>query len=343
MQVMRGAKRKGVRYFGPYAPRLGDPRDRRPAAAGLPGPHLLAPGCSSAPARSAGPACSATSASARRPASAGSRAEEHRELAEEFCDFMAGRTGRFIRRLEQRDARRRRRAGVRAGRPAARRHRGAAAGHGEAGGRARRRHRRRRDRVRRGRARGRRPGLPRPRRPGPRPARLGRRQGRGASPPATWSSTSCRSSTARSERATACPSEVLVPGAARRRRGGRRAAGSASSAARRVDLRVPQRGDKKALMETVERNAEQALAPAQDQARRRPDHPLQGAGGDRRTRSTWTRRRCASSATTSPTSRATDVVASMVVFEDGLARKSEYRRFVIRTSTDRTTSPPCTR
>ena len=26
----------------------------------------------------------------------------------------------------------------------------------------------------------------------------------------------------------------------------------------------------------------------------------------------------------------TEVVASMVVFEDGLARKSEYRRFVIR-------------
>ena len=38
---MRGAKKKGVRYFGPVLPRLGDPRDPRPAAAGLPGPHLL--------------------------------------------------------------------------------------------------------------------------------------------------------------------------------------------------------------------------------------------------------------------------------------------------------------
>ncbi|MFD0428744.1 UvrB/UvrC motif-containing protein [Streptomyces zhihengii] len=27
--------------------------------------------------------------------------EEHRELAEEFCDFMAGRTGTYIRRLEK--------------------------------------------------------------------------------------------------------------------------------------------------------------------------------------------------------------------------------------------------
>ncbi|MGK5643678.1 UvrB/UvrC motif-containing protein, partial [Streptomyces sp. URMC 126] len=28
-------------------------------------------------------------------------AEEHRRLAEEFCDFMAGRTGAHLRRLEQ--------------------------------------------------------------------------------------------------------------------------------------------------------------------------------------------------------------------------------------------------
>ena len=40
----------------------------------------------------------------------------------------------------------------------------------------------------------------------------------------------------------------------------------------------------------------------------------------------------------------TEVVASMVVFEDGLARKGEYRRFVIRgRRRRRTTSRPCTR
>ncbi len=42
----------------------------------------------------------------------------------------------------------------------------------------------------------------------------------------------------------------------------------------------------------------------------------------------------------------TEVVASMVVFEDGLARKSEYRRFVIRAvggEGGRTTWPRCTR
>ena len=42
------------------------------------------------------------------------------------------------------------------------------------------------------------------------------------------------------------------------------------------------------------------------------------------------RRRCASSASTSATCRAPTSVASMVVFEDGLARKSEYRRFAMR-------------
>ncbi len=50
----------------------------------------------------------------------------------------------------------------------------------------------------------------------------------------------------------------------------------------RVVLRVPQRGDKKALMETVARNAGRGARPAQAAPGRRPDHPQQGAGGDRR-------------------------------------------------------------
>ena len=70
-QVLRGAKRKGTRYFGPYAHAWAIRETARPAAAGLPDAHLL-PGCSSAPARSAGPACWATSTSARRRASAAS-------------------------------------------------------------------------------------------------------------------------------------------------------------------------------------------------------------------------------------------------------------------------------
>ena len=109
MQVMRGAEAQGRPLLRPLLPRLGDPRDPRPAAAGVPGAHLLQRACSSAPGRSAGRACSATSASARRRASAGSSAEEHRAIVEDFCDFMAGQTDRVHQRLEKRDAGRRRR------------------------------------------------------------------------------------------------------------------------------------------------------------------------------------------------------------------------------------------
>ena len=53
-------------------------------------------------------------------------------------------------------------------------------------------------------------------------------------------------------------------------------------------------------------------------------------------------RRCASSATTCRTSRGTNIVASMVVFEDGLPRKDQYRRFnVPRPPTTPTRSTRC--
>ena len=101
----------------------------------------------------------------------------------------------------------------------------------------------------------------------------------------------------------------------------------------RVSLRVPQRGDKKALLETVARNAKEALA----------RHKLRRAGD------LTTRSRAldeigeALAMETSPLRiecydvsqiQGTDVVASMVVFEDGLARKSEYRRFAVRGNAD---------
>ena len=96
-----------------------------------------------------------------------------------------------------------------------------------------------------------------------------------------------------------------------------------------VAVRVPQRGDKRALMDTVRRNAEQSLnrhkltragdltarsqALAQlQEALALPDAPL--------------RIECYDVSHV----QGAQVVASMVVFEDGLARKSEYRRFVIR-------------
>lgn len=101
----------------------------------------------------------------------------------------------------------------------------------------------------------------------------------------------------------------------------------------RVTLRVPQRGDKRSLLETVARNAGESLA----------RHKLRRAG-DLTTRSKALDEIAeALSMDTAPLRiecfdvsqiQGTDVVASMVVFEDGLARKSEYRRFAVRGNPD---------
>jgi excinuclease ABC subunit C len=97
----------------------------------------------------------------------------------------------------------------------------------------------------------------------------------------------------------------------------------------RVSLRVPQRGDKRALMETVQRNAEQAfqqhkLKRATDlTARSQALTEIQEALG---LESAPLRIECFDVSHV----QGTNVVASMVVFEDGLPRKSEYRRFAIR-------------
>ncbi len=98
---------------------------------------------------------------------------------------------------------------------------------------------------------------------------------------------------------------------------------------RRVHLRVPRRGDKRALLETVHRNALQALA--QHKTRRASDltarsRALQEIQDQLGLDEAPLRIECFDVSNLQGTS----VVASMVVFEDGLARKSEYRRFAIR-------------
>jgi excinuclease ABC subunit C len=96
-----------------------------------------------------------------------------------------------------------------------------------------------------------------------------------------------------------------------------------------VSLRVPQRGDKKALLETVARNAGESLA--LHKTRRASDLTTrskalseiqEGLGLD----DAPLRIECYDVSNL----QGTHVVASMVVFEDGLARKSEYRRFAIK-------------
>ena len=96
-----------------------------------------------------------------------------------------------------------------------------------------------------------------------------------------------------------------------------------------VSLRVPQRGDKKALLEVVARNAAETLA--LHKTRRASDLTTrskalneiqEGLGLD----DAPLRIECYDVSNL----QGTHVVASMVVFEDGLARKSEYRRFAIK-------------
>jgi excinuclease ABC subunit C len=103
----------------------------------------------------------------------------------------------------------------------------------------------------------------------------------------------------------------------------------------RVSLRVPQRGDKRSLLETVERNAKEAFARHRvkrssdltarslalaelQEALELPEAPL--------------RIECMDVSHV----QGTNVVASMVVFEDGLAKKSDYRRFSVAAGTDDT-------
>jgi excinuclease ABC subunit C len=97
----------------------------------------------------------------------------------------------------------------------------------------------------------------------------------------------------------------------------------------KVAIRVPRRGDKRALAETVKRNAQDALA----------QHKLKRAGD-------FTARSAALQSIQEALGLAdaplriecvdishvqgTDVVASLVVFEDGLPRKSDYRHYAIR-------------
>ncbi len=159
--------------------------------------------------------------------------------------------------------------------------------------------------------------------PGPRTARVrdGDRSGwtSGAGDPGSWGT--------EGPAAPGVPRQVLVPelpedaevyeGFLAGRRGGP------------VTLAVPQRGGKRALMETVTRNAGEELA--RHRLRRASDHDsraraLEALRVELNLPQAPLRIECYDMSHL----QGTDYVGSMVVLEDGLPRRSEYRRFRIR-------------
>jgi excinuclease ABC subunit C len=102
-----------------------------------------------------------------------------------------------------------------------------------------------------------------------------------------------------------------------------------SKAGRRVNVRIPVRGQKRALLDTVSTNATQTLQT--HKLRRAGDLSTRAAaleeiGEALEMQQAPLRIECIDISNL----QGNDVVASMVVFEDGLPRKSDYRRFAIR-------------
>lgn len=97
-----------------------------------------------------------------------------------------------------------------------------------------------------------------------------------------------------------------------------------------VDVRIPQRGDKRSLMDTALTNAADALA--RHRLKRSNDLTARSeALGELQEYLELGEAPLRIECIDISTLQGTDTVASLVVFEDGLPRKGEYRTFVIKT------------
>ncbi|MCC3654758.1 excinuclease ABC subunit UvrC [Streptomyces sp. S07_1.15] len=324
VQVMRGPKRKGVRYFGPYAHAWAI-RETVDLMLRVFPVRTCSAGVFKRSAQIGRPCLLGYIGKCSAPCVGRVSAEEHRELAEDFCAFMAGRTGAYLQRLERwmREAAEemeyeraaRLRDDIEALRRAMEKNAVVltdatdadliAVAEDELEAAVQIFH------VRGGRVRGQR----------------GWVTDKVEAVDTAGLVEHALQQLYGEESGEGVPREVLVPAlpdpvepladwlAGRR--------GS------RVDLRIPQRGDKKDLMATVLRNAQQALVlhktkRASDLTTRSRalEEIAEALGLD----SVPLRIECFDISHL----QGEDVVASMVVFEDGLARKSEYRRFQIK-------------
>ncbi|MFD4977187.1 excinuclease ABC subunit UvrC [Streptomyces sp. NPDC058424] len=324
VQVMRGHKKKGVRYFGPYGHAWAI-RDTVDLLLRVFPVRTCSAGVFKNAARTGRPCLLGYIGKCSAPCVGRVSAEEHRELAEDFSDFMAGRTGTYLRRLEKQmteaaeemeyERAARLRDDIEALKKAMEKNAVVladatdadliAVAEDELEAAVQIFH------VRGGRVRGQR----------------------------GWVTDKVEDVTTGAlvehalqqlygeESGDAVPKEVLVPALPdpvepvqewlAERRGSN------------VSLRIPQRGDKKALMETVQRNAQQGLV--LHKTRRASDlttrsRALEEIAEALDLDSAPLRIECYDISHL----QGDDVVASMVVFEDGLQRKSEYRRFQIK-------------
>lgn len=324
VQVMRGPKKKGVRYFGPYGHAWAI-RETVDLMLRVFPVRTCSAGVFKRSAQIGRPCLLGYIGKCSAPCVGRVTPEEHRELAEEFCDFMAGRTGTYIRRIEQemREAAEemeyeraaRLRDDIEALKRALEKNAVVfndatdadliAVAEDELEAAVQIFH------VRGGRVRGQR----------------GWVTDKVEAVDTAGLVEHALQQLYGEEQGDAVPKEVLVPALPEEpeavtqwladRRGSH------------VSLRVPQRGDKKDLMATVARNAQQALVL----------HKTKRAS-DLTTRSRALEEIAEALGLDSAPLRiecydishlqGDDVVASMVVFEDGLARKSEYRRFQIK-------------
>ncbi|WP_327307339.1 excinuclease ABC subunit UvrC [Streptomyces sp. NBC_01298] len=324
VQVMRGPKKKGVRYFGPYGHAWAI-RETVDLMLRVFPVRTCSAGVFKRSAQIGRPCLLGYIGKCAAPCVGRVTPEEHRELAEDFCDFMAGRTGTYLTRLEQQmheaaeemeyEKAARLRDDIGALRRAMEKNAVVladatdadlfAVAEDELEAAVQIFH------VRGGRVRGQR----------------GWVTDKVEAVDTAGLVEHALQQLYGEEKGESVPKEVLVPALPEdtpalsqwlaERRGSQ------------VSLRIPQRGDKKALMETVHRNAQQSLAL----------HKTKRAA-DLTTRSRALEEIAEALDLDGAPLRiecfdishlqGDDVVASMVVFEDGLARKGEYRRFQIK-------------
>ncbi|MCX5201948.1 excinuclease ABC subunit UvrC [Streptomyces sp. NBC_00237] len=324
VQVMRGPKKKGVRYFGPYGHAWAI-RETVDLMLRVFPVRTCSAGVFKRSAQIGRPCLLGYIGKCAAPCVGRVTPEEHRELAEDFCDFMAGRTGAHLQRIEQQmmiaaeDMEYERAARLRDDIEALKRalEKNAivfndatdadlvALAEDELEAAVQIFH------VRGGRVRGQRGWI----------------TDKVENVDTSGLVEHALQQLYGEESGDAVPKEVLVPALP-----DDTAAVNQWLTAKRgsnVSLRIPQRGDKKDLMVTVQRNAQQSLVL----------HKTKRAS-DLTTRSRALEEIAEALGLDGAPLRVEcydishlqgdDVVASMVVFEDGLARKSEYRRFEIK-------------